>query len=153
MNFHRKSMNCGTTCNVVVGIINRINGQMNMTEQEAKNIAEPIVKEIVNCISSGQYERISRFATFSNGFSVAIMKELLEKNLTANELSHYDDYDVPFTGNSSQLDVYVFDNGEGFAVDYDLSTDGQPNDLTLQIRFFNNGNGGYNAFVDDYHVL
>ena len=26
----------------------RINGQMNMTEQEAKNIAEPIVKEIHN---------------------------------------------------------------------------------------------------------
>jgi len=34
-----------------------------MTEQEAKNIAEPIVKEIVNCISSGQYEHICRFAT------------------------------------------------------------------------------------------
>ena len=50
------------------------------------------------------------------------------------------------------FDVYVFDSGKGFAVDYDLSTDGQPNDLTLQIRFFNNGNGGYNAFVDDCHV-
>ena len=126
---------------------------MNMTEQEAKNIAEPIVKEIVNCISSGQYEHICRFATFNNGCSDVIMKEMLEEYLAVNGLSHYDEYDVPFIGNRSRLDVYVFDSGKGFAVDYDLSTDGQPNDLTLQIRFFNNGNGGYNAFVDDCHVL
>ena len=126
---------------------------MNMTEQEAKSIAGPIVKEIVNCISSGQYENVCRFAAFSNGFSDVIMKEMLEEYQTINGLSHYDEYDVPFTGNRPRIDVYVFDNGEGFAVDYDLSTDGQPNDLTLQIRFFNNGNGGYNAFVDDCHVL
>ena len=81
------------------------------------------------------------------------MKELLEGYLKVNDLSHYDDYDGPFLGNRSQLDVYVFDNGKGFAVDYDLTTDGQPNDLTLQMRFFNDGNGGYNAFVDDCHVL
>ena len=124
-----------------------------MTEQEARNIAEPIVKEIVNCISSGRYELLCRFVTFSNGFTEDVMKELLEGYLKVNDLSHYDDYDVPFLGNRSRLDVYVFDNGKGFAVDYDLTTDGQPNDLTLQMRFFNDGNGGYNAFVDDCHVL
>ena len=124
-----------------------------MTEQEARNIAEPIVKEIVNCISSGRYELLCRFVTFSNGFTEDVMKELLEGYLKVNDLSHYDDYDGPFLGNRSQLDVYVFDNGKGFAVDYDLTTDGQPNDLTLQMRFFNDGNGGYNAFVDDCHVL
>ena len=57
---------------------------MNMTEQEAKNIAEPIVKEIVNCISSGQYEHICRFATFNNGCSDVIMKEMLKKNFLLN---------------------------------------------------------------------
>ena len=95
---------------------------MNMTEQEAKNIAEPIVKEIVNGVSSGQYEHICRFATFNNGCSDVIMKEMLEGYLAVNVLSHYDEYDVPFIGNRSRLDVYVFDSGKGFAVDYDLST-------------------------------
>ena len=124
-----------------------------MTEQEAKSIAEPIVKEIVNCISSGEYEHICRFAKYNNGFTDNLIKELLEEYLTVNELTHYDNYDIPFTGNRSRLDVYVFDNENGFAVDYDMSTDGKPNDLTLQMQFLSDGNGGYEAFVDDCHVL
>ena len=124
-----------------------------MTEQEAKIIATPIVKEVVNCISSGKYELICKFAKFGDGFTADILKELLEEFQTANDLSHYDDYDVPFTGKGSRFYVYVFNNGKGFAVDYDLSTDGQPNDLTLQMEFFDDENGGYNAFVDDCHVL
>ncbi len=43
--------------------------------------------------------------------------------------------------------------GEGFAVDYDLTTDGNPNDLTLQMEFRVDERSGITPVILDIHVL
>ena len=37
-----------------------------MTEQEAKILAEPIVKEVVDCMADGRYDLIPDYADFQD---------------------------------------------------------------------------------------
>ena len=50
------------------------------------------------------------------------------------------------------VDFYTYRNGKGYAMDYDLTTDGQPNDLTLQVSFVK-AEKGYISSLDDLHTL
>lgn len=45
-----------------------------------------------------------------------------------------------------------FRDGSGYHMDYDLTTDGVRNDLTIQVEFFREKDG-YTAVLDDLHTL
>lgn len=45
-----------------------------------------------------------------------------------------------------------FRDGSGYHMDYDLTTDGARNDLTIQVEFLKEKNG-YTAVLDDLHTL
>ena len=68
-----------------------------------------------------------------------------------------DTYDTPCKNGPDryheQLNVFVYSDGRGFAVDYSLATNGEINDLTLQMEFLVDSNGNYNPFIEDCHVL
>ena len=51
-----------------------------------------------------------------------------------------------------RTDVYRYDDGSGFAVDYDLPVNGTRSDHTLQFDFRATGSGMHVA-LDDLHVL
>ena len=131
-----------------------------MTEQEAKVLAEPIVKEIVDCMADGRYDLIPKYAGFQDETTtVDDFKEWAEGYLEDNELSHYDRYGVPNNFQPSydkslyhQFSVYLYNNGTGFEVDYDLTTDSELNDLTLIMEFLFSDNG-IKANIVDIHVL
>lgn len=61
--------------------------------------------------------------------------------------------DDPIMQNSKQ-DIYVeaFDDGSGYFMDYDLMTNGELNDLTLQIEFVKK-ESGYSAVLNDLRTL
>lgn len=61
--------------------------------------------------------------------------------------------DDPIMRNSEQ-DIYVeaFDDGSGYFMDYDLRTNGEWNDLTLQIEFVKK-ESGYFAELNDLRTL
>lgn len=61
--------------------------------------------------------------------------------------------DDPTMQNSKQ-DIYMeaFDDGSGYFMDYDLMTNGEYNDLTLQIEFVKK-ESGYSAVLNDLRTL
>ena len=131
-----------------------------MTEQEAKILAEPIVKEVVDCMADGRYDLIPDYADFQDkSVTIDDFKEWSENYLEDNELTHYDKYGVPNTFQPQydkslyhQFSVYIYNDGTGFEVDYDLTTDGEINDLTLIMEFLFHDNG-VKAYIVDIHVL
>ena len=51
-----------------------------------------------------------------------------------------------------RIDVFTFSDGSGYHMDYDLTTGGKANDLTIQVEFKKKGNG-YKVTLDDLHTL
>lgn len=127
-----------------------------MSEQEAQKLAEPVVREVVNCISEKRYADIEKYAQFSER-SLSDFTELIEGFLEINELPYMDCFEVPcnFTPQYEyhQLICGVYTDGSGFWADYGLTTDGELNDLTLQMEFLFTESGALAAKVLDAHVM
>ena len=131
-----------------------------MTEQEAKDLAEPIIKEIVNCMADRRYDLIPDSIGFqAEGITIEDFKEWAEDYLTDNELSHYDRYGVPIDF-QPQYDKSLYHqfwvdfdkSGASFEACYDLSTDGKLNDLTLITEFVLHEDG-IKVYIVDLHVM
>lgn len=128
-----------------------------INKQEAEKLAEPVVKEIVNCISEKHYADIEKYAQFSD-LSLSDFTELIEGFLKINDLPYIDRFEVPCTfkpqyDGYEQLHCGVYNEGRGFFADYDLTTDGELNDLTLNMEFLFTESGGLAAKVLDAHVM
>lgn len=54
--------------------------------------------------------------------------------------------------NDQRIDLFAFRDGSGYHLDYDLTTDGEINDLTIQVVFQKKENG-YMAMLHDLHTL
>lgn len=50
------------------------------------------------------------------------------------------------------VDIHRYNDGSGYWMDYDLTTDGAPNDLTIQIDFLKKEEG-YFVVLEDLHTL
>ena len=131
-------------------------GGNKMTDKEAIEISELIIKQVVDCLSEKRYDYMEHYADFENGWTAEDMEKFIEGCLELNELSHIDKYDVPCNFNPKyeyhQLKVYVYNNGKGFATDYDLTTDSEINDFTLQMEFLFTDKG-IKAYILDVHIL
>ncbi|NBK92137.1 hypothetical protein D5278_09145 [bacterium 1XD21-13] len=62
--------------------------------------------------------------------------------------------DDPKQVKSQNQEIYLvaLRDGSGYCMDYDLTTDGEMNDLTLQVEFLKEGDG-YIVSLDDLHTL
>ena len=127
-----------------------------MNKEEVEKLAEPVVKKIVNCISEKRYADIEKYAEFEE-MTLSDFKELIEGFLEINELPYIDCFNVPCTFNPQyeyhQFSCIVYSDRSGFHVDYDLTTDGELNDLTLQMSFLFTESGALVAKVLDAHVM
>lgn len=127
-----------------------------MNKQEAEKLVEPVVREVVNCISEKRYADIEKYAQFSD-LSLSDFTELIEGFLEINELPYMDRFEVPCNFNPQyeyhQLYCGVYKDGKGFWVDYQLTTDGELNDLTLQMEFLFTESGLLAAKVLNAHVM
>ena len=58
------------------------------------------------------------------------------------------------TSTKNKQDIYLeaFDDSSGYFMDYDLMTDGELNDLTLQVEFIKKENG-YFVVLNDLRTL
>ena len=127
-----------------------------MTEKDALKIAVPVVKNVVDCIAEKNYEHMFDYAELSAGNRNDLINAIIQFMDDA-ELTFIDPFDTPCKYVSEvhydQLDVFIYSDGRGFAIDYFLTTDGEENDLTLQMEFLIDENGNYSAFIEDCHVL
>ncbi len=127
-----------------------------LNEQEARKIAEPIVANIVNSMSKNDYESI--VGTVINcEDDLDSIKNWVDSFLEMNDLDGVDSYDVEckFSTNYEyhQLNCYIYDDGNGFAIDYDLTTDGELNDMILQLDFKKQQNGSFRILIKGIDVM
>jgi len=120
------------------------------------------VKAVVNCMADGKYQDIPRYAEFEVD-TVESFQESAEGYLKINELSHFDRYGVPCSFHVQyqngtqyqQFEIYLGKKAEksNFSVCYDLTTDGDLNDLTLLMDFLFQEDGSLKAVITDIHVM
>ncbi len=127
-----------------------------MDRQLAEQKAAELLKQVVDALADKRYEDIPRLAELEN-WNPKMLREHVEEHLRLCGLSRMDPWTEervtsPTNPCYQQLNFYHFNNGSGFAVDYDLTTDGERNDLTLQMEFFYEG-GGLRAVLTDLHVM
>lgn len=107
-------------------------------KQMAEKKAETIIKKVVDLLSEKRYEDVAS-AVEINSLTGKELREQVEGYLKLNGLSHIDGYDIECKPSPNpaykQLNFYYYNNGSGFHVDYDLSTNAELNDLTLQMEF------------------
>lgn len=53
---------------------------------------------------------------------------------------------------NQKINLIAFNDGSGYYMDYDLTTNGKINDLTLQVEFKKKGEG-YIVLFDDLHTM
>ena len=53
---------------------------------------------------------------------------------------------------NQEIELFTLRDRSGYCMDYDLTTDGEMNDLTLQVEFLKKGDG-YIVSFDDLHTL
>lgn len=51
-----------------------------------------------------------------------------------------------------RIDIVKYNDGSGYYMDYDLTTDGELNDLTLQVEFIKHG-VDYSVSLEDLHTM
>ena len=128
-----------------------------MNNDAAIKIAAPVVKAVVDCIAAKRYYELNLHATIDSDMTFELFEELVEGYLEINELPYIDGYDVPCNFRPqyeySQMTVYIYNDGSGFAVDYDFTTNGELNDLTLQMEFLISRRSEIVPVILDAHVL
>ena len=119
-----------------------------LVEKECMEIAKPIVEAIVNLMAKNDYESMSDLVN-NTAEDLADLKDWVNSTLEMNELDGIDAYGVECNFHPQyeyhQLSAYPFDDESGFAVDYDLTTGGERNDLTLQLEFLKQDNDSFDV--------
>lgn len=118
--------------------------------------AEKVVEQVVNAISEADYSKIAEIVDDLDCWSADKIKECAEGFKSANSLRCFDRHGVPCSFKPwyeyNQLKFYKWDDGTGMSCEYDLTTDGDLNDLTLMMDFYFEKNMLRSVFKD-LHVL
>ena len=110
------------------------------------------MKKLVNALSEKDYDGFYALLDASV-WTLEDLKEFAELNLEMD----IDKFGTPLhhvekAGAYDQCALYEFDDDTGFAVDYDLTTDGDWNDWTLQMEFLYEGDF-LKVILSDIHIL
>lgn len=123
-----------------------------MDRQTAEQKAIKILKQVVDALAEKRYGDIPKLAEMEN-WTPEMLRGHVAEHLRLCSLSRMDGWSEervtsPTNPCYQQLNFFHFNNGSGFAVDYDLASDGERNDLTLQMEFLYEGEGLRAVFLD-----
>ena len=127
-----------------------------MDRQTAEQKAIEILKQVVDALAEKRYEDIPKLAEMEH-WTPEMLRDHVAEHLQLCGLSRMDGWTEeraasPTNPRYQQLNFYHFNNGSGLAADYDLTSDGERNDLTLQMEFLYEG-GGLRPGLLDLHVM
>ena len=118
--------------------------------------AEKVIEKVVDVISERDYSKISTIVDELNNWSISLISEIVENFIEDNNLERFDPYKTPCKFKPKyeykQLNFYKWDDGRGMSCEYDFTTNGDLNDLTLMIDFYYEGNMLKSIF-QDLHVM
>ena len=127
-----------------------------MDRTRAEQEAVAILKGVVDAIAGARYADVSKL-TEMEVWTPDLLREHVEEHLRLCGLPCIDPWTEermtsPTNPCYQQLNIFHYNNGSGLAVDYDLSSDGERNDLTLQMEFLYEGESLRPVFLD-LHVM
>ncbi|GFZ30404.1 hypothetical protein CSC2_09300 [Clostridium zeae] len=104
-------------------------------------------REIVDAIADSNYTTVFEKVDEANDWNATLLSDAIEHFKEDNDLQKIDKYDVPCTFNPKysdgskymQEDIYIYNDNSGFGYEYQLTTDGEPNDLILSLQFLFEG--------------
>lgn len=108
-------------------------------ENKVKEKFIGILKRILLDLHNKNYKEILTYVESTEDFDLLDFLETdIEEILEDYDYSSIDEYGVAVEGqeDSERLQVYEFDDGSGFTIDYILSADEEMMDLVLQLDFF-----------------
>lgn len=127
-----------------------------MLWNEALDLAKPILKNVVDLLAEKDYQGIKKIVELEN-LTTELIAEVVEGYLELNGLSHIDKYEaacnLPTNQAYCQMNGGFYKDNSGFWIDYDLTTDSELNDLTLQMSFLFEKNNQIKPFLLDIHVM
>lgn len=102
--------------------------------------AEKIVEQIINAISEKNYSKIAEIVDDLDCWSISKIEECADGFKLINDLECFDSYGISCSFKPKyeyhQLKFYNWNDGKGMSCEYDLTTNGDLNDLTLMIDFY-----------------
>ena len=135
---------------------------------ELPHLAEPTVKKVVDLLAERKYSEVFEIVEMASWpvdpnteemstWSVEDLQEAVDGFLELNELPYMDKFGVPCDFHPQyeyqQLSCILYRDGRGFSADYALTTDGELNDLTLQMEFLFTDANTMNPIFLDVHVM
>ena len=108
-------------------------------ENKVKEKFIGILKRILLDLHNKNYKEILTYVESTEDLDLLDFLETdIEEILEDYDYSSIDEYGVAVEGqeDSERLQVYEFDDGSGFTIDYILSADEEMMDLVLQLDFF-----------------
>ena len=119
--------------------------------QKEEKVIE-VLKKILRAISLNNYSEIIDCVDGSEVDDVRELLEYIDDSLQLNDFDKIDEYGVEcnFHPNYeySQLQVYEFNDQTGFAVEYQMTSDSELVDLTLQLEFLYQEDGDKITSID-----
>jgi len=112
-----------------------------------KEIIKKLSREIVNAIAIGNYKMVLEKVDDTKNWNIDILSEVINCFKEDNDLGEIDSYGVECTFKPNykdgsqyiQEDIFTFNDNSGFGYEYHLTTNGDPNDLVLNIEFLLEG--------------
>lgn len=117
-----------------------------------QEIVIEVVSNILRAIHSKNYEDIKNYVDESEYDDLNELFGYVEKTLELNDFDKIDEYAVacyfhpPYE--YSQLEIYDYDDHPGFAVDYEMTSNSELVDMTLQLEFLYTKDGYKVRFLD-----
>ncbi len=117
-----------------------------------QEIVIEVVSNILRAIHSKNYEDIKNYVDESEYDDLNELFGYVEKTLELNDFDKIDEYAVecyfhpPYE--YSQLEIYDYDDHSGFAVDYEMTSNSELVDMTLQLEFLYTKDGYKVRFLD-----
>lgn len=128
--------------NIIMGIFDDFEYKENYQNEE--KVIE-VLKKILRAIHLNNYRDIMDCVDGSEVDDVRELLEYIDDSLQLNDFDKIDEYGVECNFNPnyeySQLQVYEFNDQTGFAVEYQMTSDSELVDLTLQLEFLYNEDG------------
>ena len=122
-------------------------------KNEDKEYALTVIKNVLKTMHNKKYMKILQYVDESEEDEVG-MSELfnyVQETLESNGFDAVDEYGIPcnfYPGHEySQAEFFEFDDGSGFAVDYNLTSNSELVDMSLQIEFLYIPGGLKSVFV------
>lgn len=98
-----------------------------------------VITEILAVFHKKEYMKILEYVNESEIDDLPSMFECIDATLKENGFDAIDEYGVPCNFHPayeySQLSIYEYDDHSGFSADYDMTSDSELVDLTLQLKF------------------